>query len=363
MTRSLRASWLAIGLPLALAAAIVVPACGGGGGGGGAAPLAITLRAPASGAVDVGRSSVLYIRFNRTLDPSTVNNTNITLTGAANVPCTVTYEACKAEIRIVPNAALDQNQLHTVTVKVGLEDSSDVAYPAETTYTFTTANSGDSTPPGAAAVIGPSGGDENSLDLDWTGSADGTATYDIYVSTTSGCFDFALAPYTTSAAGTTNKTITGLTSNTVYYFVVRARDAAGNVDTNVTEQPGKTNVSYAVDVYPIFNQNCRSCHSPGGEADDAGITINFTSAANGYATIYDVAPFCATCCPDPTARRIKPGGMQAAADLSFLLNKVKSKIDAVAPWCGDAMPRTGGALSNAQYTILEDWVKQGAPNN
>lgn len=77
------------------------------------------------------------------------------------------------------------------------------------------------------------------INLSW-GSAtdDRTASsnivYLIYMSTTSGGEN--LASPTASITGGTSKTITGLTPGTTYYFVVRARDEAGNIDTNTVEK-------------------------------------------------------------------------------------------------------------------------------
>lgn len=73
--------------------------------------------------------------------------------------------------------------------------------------------------------------------LSWDAATDNVTAsnalvYDISVATAAGA-SFA-ATYTTPA-GATSYTVSGLTNNTDYYFVVRARDAAGNRDTNIVE--------------------------------------------------------------------------------------------------------------------------------
>lgn len=57
-------------------------------------------------------------------------------------------------------------------------------------------------------------------------------TYNIYYSTTSGGQDFLTPDATTTGL---NQQISGLADGTVYYFVVRAEDSAGNEESNVVE--------------------------------------------------------------------------------------------------------------------------------
>ena len=61
--------------------------------------------------------------------------------------------------------------------------------------------------------------------------------YDVYVASTSGGEDFAKPAWTTPAGVTTFKT-PGLPSHGTFYFVVRARDQAGNEDANTVEVRG-----------------------------------------------------------------------------------------------------------------------------
>ena len=61
--------------------------------------------------------------------------------------------------------------------------------------------------------------------------------YDIYLASTAGREDFS-APTWTSAPGATTFRTPGLASHGSFYFVVRARDAAGNEDHNTIEVRG-----------------------------------------------------------------------------------------------------------------------------
>ncbi len=82
----------------------------------------------------------------------------------------------------------------------------------------------------AAAIAG------GSIKLTWTPSSPETdvAQYDIYRATISGGQDYSSPTYTVSA-GITTYTDSATTDGQTYYYVVRARDAAGNTETNTNE--------------------------------------------------------------------------------------------------------------------------------
>jgi hypothetical protein len=96
-------------------------------------------------------------------------------------------------------------------------------------------------------IPGPVGGGErmSSFRLVWRAAKDNVTpssriAYDVYLSTTSGAENFSRATYTTRR-GVTSFVTAPLPSNGIdtYYFVVRARDAAGNRDRNRRERPGR----------------------------------------------------------------------------------------------------------------------------
>ncbi|MDH5718544.1 MAG: DUF4215 domain-containing protein [Spirochaetia bacterium] len=98
---------------------------------------------------------------------------------------------------------------------------------------------GDTTAPSSPSSVSTSATGATQVTLAWQPAVDETdatseITYQICMSeTTGGCDSFA-ATYTTNA-GETSYTITGLTPETTYYFVVLAEDSAGNIST-VTEE-------------------------------------------------------------------------------------------------------------------------------
>ncbi|MEA2220479.1 MAG: hypothetical protein QOJ35_3105 [Solirubrobacteraceae bacterium] len=93
-------------------------------------------------------------------------------------------------------------------------------------------------------VPGPMGGGRTaSYHLDWDSAADnrtppGQIVYDVYQASTVGGEDFAAPTYVTAAGATSLDTPPLPTGQTVY-FVVRARDRAGNSDANKAERQGQ----------------------------------------------------------------------------------------------------------------------------
>jgi hypothetical protein len=96
-------------------------------------------------------------------------------------------------------------------------------------------------------IPGPVGGGErmSSFRLVWPAAKDnvtpsGRIAYDIYQTTSSGAENFSRATYSTGRGVTSFVTPPLPSSETeTYYFVVRARDAAGNRDRNRRERPGR----------------------------------------------------------------------------------------------------------------------------
>jgi hypothetical protein len=86
-------------------------------------------------------------------------------------------------------------------------------------------------------------GETTPFNLTWDAAADNETpasqiVYDIYMSTTSGTEDFSKPTWTTGPGATRFRT-PGLPSHGTFYFVVRARDAAGNEDGNHVERRGE----------------------------------------------------------------------------------------------------------------------------
>ena len=93
-------------------------------------------------------------------------------------------------------------------------------------------------------IPGPVGGGRTtSYHLSWDPAADNRTpssqiVYDIYQASTPGGEDFSVPTYT-SPAGATSFDTPPLSTETTFYFVVRARDRAGNSDSNKVERQGQ----------------------------------------------------------------------------------------------------------------------------
>ena len=107
----------------------------------------------------------------------------------------------------------------------------------------------DRTPPSFAGlesattcVPGPVAGQSTSYVLRWSPGTDDVTpsskiAYDVYQATTSGGEDFSTATYVTRR-GATTFTTPPLPADELVYFVVRARDRAGNREANKVERQG-----------------------------------------------------------------------------------------------------------------------------
>ncbi|HEX3776710.1 MAG TPA: fibronectin type III domain-containing protein [Polyangiaceae bacterium] len=112
--------------------------------------------------------------------------------------------------------------------------------------------------------------------------------YVVYLSLTPFSSDSNLPlgePFAISDPGATSIAVYGLTSQTQYYFLVRARDLAFNEDVNTKQLGAITLVSFEADVQPIFTTNCvkSGCHS-----SNAPMKMLDLSDGISYANIIEV---------------------------------------------------------------------------
>ena len=93
-------------------------------------------------------------------------------------------------------------------------------------------------------IPGPVGGNRSaSYNLSWDPASDNVTpqkrmVYDVYQAETSGGEDFSTPTYTTPP-GATSFATPQLPGDRYFYFVVRARDQAGNSDSNKVERQGQ----------------------------------------------------------------------------------------------------------------------------
>ena len=93
-------------------------------------------------------------------------------------------------------------------------------------------------------IPGPIGGGRTTnYNLSWDSATDNVTpsrkiVYDVYQADAPGAEDFSTPTYTTSP-GATSFTTPSLPTDKYFYFVVRARDEAGNSDSNMVERQGQ----------------------------------------------------------------------------------------------------------------------------
>jgi len=105
-------------------------------------PFSISSVSPTSGATCVSTTTPITITFNRPPDASTVNSTDIVITGpnGAVIPVTMTINASTTQVLLMPNAPLPSGTINGTVQKVA--DLAGVAMTSPYTWSFSTACSG-----------------------------------------------------------------------------------------------------------------------------------------------------------------------------------------------------------------------------
>ena len=215
---------------LAIVAAII-PACKGSAAD--KAPTVVKFSPNTNGAP---RCPIIYVQFNRPLNPATVTTANVFLDSLlVNETITVSYNDALKEIRIVPTTDLAASTDFQITIMPGIESADGFASPGELLF-FRTAPGGTANRPTFAGVDALTAPSPTSIKVDWLVATDpdaSTVTYDVFIATESGGEDMTKTPK--DSVGVLTSTITGLTSGTQYFVKVRARNSAGNLDINNVE--------------------------------------------------------------------------------------------------------------------------------
>jgi hypothetical protein len=214
--------------------------------------------------------------------------------------------------------------------------------------------SDDSSPPVFAGLTAVKNVTSSSVDLEWAEATDDKTpqadiVYDVFQGAAAGGQDFTKPPAATSASGATTVTVSGLASRTKYYWVVRARDLAGNRDSNTVEQNATTLVSFSADIEtPIFGAKCAviGCHTGGNPTGNMVLAPGFA-----YSNIVNVPSL-----GGGGKLRVKPND----PNNSYLYNKVTGTGIA-----GEIMPppATLDFLTQDQKDTIKDWILEGAQNN
>lgn len=118
---------------------IICIGCGGGGGGGSgdSTPPTVNSVSPSDGTTNVEPTSTVKITFSEAMTESTINGTNITVTGPAGaVAGTVTYDSSTKTATFTSTYRLNLQTSHTVGVSTGVKDAAGNAMTSNFSSTF-----------------------------------------------------------------------------------------------------------------------------------------------------------------------------------------------------------------------------------
>jgi len=191
--------------------------------------------------------------------------------------------------------------------------------------------------------------------------------YEVYEATTPGGENFDGPPLASTPPGATSITVQDLPAGTTLYFVVRAQDLDGEQDSNTIERSFTTNLSFALNVQPIFTQNCGvvGCHVPGNPTGGLILAPGFAYGATvgvpaGEGTSLPVDGGTAS------YSYVSPGSPLT----SFLNLKINAGLLAnlqatTTKSVGSVMPApgTGTTLTQGELDTIASWITQGALNN
>ncbi|MBL8714998.1 MAG: fibronectin type III domain-containing protein [Myxococcales bacterium] len=164
----------------------------------------------------------------RVYQSKTAGTFDFTKPVATTLPGTTEYSA----------TALDVSTVYSFVVRA--VDSSGNAETNVVELSAKTAASADIKPPVFAGLTTATGTSARTIDLTWTSATDDFSTkdgifYDIYIANSPGAYDFSV-PSASTLGGATSFQVKGLLPKQTQYYIVRARDEAGNRESNSIER-------------------------------------------------------------------------------------------------------------------------------
>jgi cytochrome c553 len=141
--------------------------------------------------------------------------------------------------------------------------------------------------------------------------------------------------------------ITLATILTLSALLVTSACGSGSKMTASATTPSALGVSFSKEIQPIFNNYCVVCHQGAGQA---GLTLEPNLS---YTKLVGVPS------TESTAElRVKPG----SPDQSYIIAKLQG-TQVQAGGSGAQMPYGAAPLAQAQISLIQQWIAEGAPNN
>jgi hypothetical protein len=182
-------------------------------------PPTVMAVSPGNSATGVAVTTTVTATFSEAMDASSINTTTFLLDSVGNTPVSgaVTYSGTTATF--TPSSNLAYSTTYTATITTGVMDLAGNPMAADYSWTFTTGEAPDTTPPSVPTGLTATAVSVSQISLSWNASTDnvGVAGYKLYRN----------GAYLKSVA-TTSTFDTGLNPATLYCYRVSAYDAANN---------------------------------------------------------------------------------------------------------------------------------------
>jgi mono/diheme cytochrome c family protein len=124
---------------------------------------------------------------------------------------------------------------------------------------------------------------------------------------------------------------------------------SGRTVTAIPTAPPPATITMVQIQQQIFTPYCASCHCPGGVGP-----MSLSDAATSYTVLINADPTNSTA-RHAGLKRVVPGDPSR----SYLLNKLTGQMDFGE---GDQMPQNADKLSDADITLIRQWIQAGAPS-
>ena len=196
-------------------------------------PLTVTSVTPTTGARQVAVDSPVRLTFNRSVDPTSLNSTTLTVLRKGSttpVPGIVTYDAATRTATFTPTVNMQRDWTYIVTAlggAQGIRDNTGLVMASSFVSQFYTTD----TQPPRFSNVAASGVTATTAIITWNTNenADTQVAYGLTA---------ALGTVTAvnpALALTHSVNLTGLTPNTTYHFQVRSRDGFNNAGASTTD--------------------------------------------------------------------------------------------------------------------------------
>lgn len=227
----IRPTFVLISLTLTILSSLV--GCGSGGSSQSsqssqhsATPVAVVSTAPVSGASSVAFNTSIAVIFNADINPATITPGTFQV---SNVTGTVAYDATNKAVVFHPDAPMAANTPYTVVVTTGVKSTTGGALAQQYSFTFSTGNAPDLTPPTVTSVFPANGATsvplQTAITVTFSEAMDPTGLVGNAGSGIPAALAYNSQTFTATLTPTSN-----LTPHTLYSATVpgTARDLAGN---------------------------------------------------------------------------------------------------------------------------------------